>query len=64
MPTNHHTKIATFDKYIMSGGDQSLSNIEDLCSYGFILMGVEPHDENVFNDVVIGTIQKLTQNLT
>ncbi len=48
----------------MRGGDQSLSNIEDLCSYGFMLMGVEPHDENVFNDVVIGTIQKLTQNLT
>ena len=48
----------------MRGGDQSLSNIEDLCEYGFMLMCVEPHDENVFNDVVIGTIQKLTQNLT
>ena len=62
--TSNQIKIETFDKYIMRGGDQSLSNIEDLCSHGFLLMGVEPHDENVFNDVVIGTIQKLTQNLT
>ena len=51
--TSNQIKIETFDKYIMRGGDQSLSNIEDLCSYGFMLMGVEPHDENVFNDVVI-----------
>ena len=62
--SSNQIKIETFDKYIMRGGDQSLSNIEDLCSYGFILIGVEPDDENVFNDVVIGTIQKLTQNLT
>ena len=39
--SSNQIKIETFDKYIMRGGDQSLSNIEDLCSYGFILMGVE-----------------------
>ena len=33
MPTNHHTKIATFDKYIMSGGDQSLAQIEEICDF-------------------------------
>ena len=44
--------------------DQSLPNIEDLCEYGFMLLGVKPDDEDVFNDVVIGTIDKLTQNLT
>tara|TARA_A200000159_G_scaffold26608_1_gene23478 strand:- start:526 stop:690 length:165 start_codon:yes stop_codon:yes gene_type:complete len=53
-----------FDKYIMRGGDQSLPNIEDLCEYGFMMLGVKPDDEDVFNDVVIGTIDKLTQNLT
>ncbi len=64
MMNSNQIKIETFDKYIMRGGDQSLSNIEDLCEYGFMLLGAEPNDENVFNDVVIGTIQKLTQNLT
>ena len=61
---SHQLKIQTFDKYIMRGGDQSLPNIEDLCEYGFMLLGVKPDDEDVFNDVVIGTIDKLTQNLT
>ena len=54
MMNSNQIKIETFDKYIMRGGDQSLSNIEDLCEYGFMLLGAEPNDENVFNDVVTG----------
>ena len=55
-------KIETFDKYIMSGGDQSLKNIEDLCDYGFDLVGLG-YDPEVFNDVVIEVIRKLTGDL-
>tara|TARA_B100001057_G_scaffold190208_1_gene190984 strand:+ start:289 stop:480 length:192 start_codon:yes stop_codon:yes gene_type:complete len=62
MNTSNQIKIETFDKYIMRGGDQSLKNIEDLCDYGFDLcqLGYEPE---VFNDVVIEVIQKLTGDL-
>jgi len=61
---SNQIKIKTFDKYIMRGGDQSLSNIEDLCDYGFQMLGVRPDNSDVFNEIVIGTIIKLTQNLT
>ena len=47
MMNSNQIKIETFDKYIMRGGDQSLSNIEDLCEYGFMLLGAEPNDENL-----------------
>ena len=40
MNTSDQIKIQTFDKYIMRGGDQSLQNIEDLCDYGFDLVGL------------------------
>ena len=55
-------KIETFDKYVMSGGDQSLQNIEDLCDYGFDLMQLD-YDSDVFDDVVIDVIRKLTGDL-
>ena len=64
MMNSNQIKIKTFDKYIMRGGDQSLSNIEDLCDYGFQMLGVRPDNADVFNEIVIGTIIKLTQNLT
>jgi len=55
-------KVDVFDKYIMRGGDQSLQNIEDLCDYGFTVMqlGYEP---DIFDDVVIDVIRKLTKDL-
>tara|TARA_B100002019_G_scaffold226825_1_gene199900 strand:- start:669 stop:860 length:192 start_codon:yes stop_codon:yes gene_type:complete len=56
------TKIEVFDKYIMSGGSQSLQNIEDLCDYGFDLCGVG-HDSDLFQEVVIDVIRKLTKDL-
>jgi len=62
--TIHQLKIETFDNYIMRGGTQSLPNIEDLCEYGFMMLGVTPDDEEIFDEIVIGTINKLTQDLT
>jgi len=56
------TKIEVFDQYIMRGGDQSLKNIEDLCDYGFDLCGVG-HDSELFQEVVIDVIRKLTRDL-
>ena len=56
------TKIQVFDQYIMLGGDQSLQNIEDLCDYGFDLCGVG-HDSDLFQEVVIDVIRKLTRDL-
>ena len=55
-------KIETFDKYVMSGGDQSLQNIEDLCDYGFNLMQLQC-ESDAFDDVVIDVIRKLTGDL-
>ena len=52
-------KVQEFDKYIMQGGCQSLSNIEDLCQYGFVMCGLDGADTEAFNDVVIETIKKL-----
>ena len=46
----------------MKGGDQSLQNIEDLCEYGFDLCGVG-HDSDLFQEVVIDVIRKLTRDL-
>ena len=62
MNTSEQIKIETFDKYIMRGGDQSLQNIEDLCDYGFYLVGLG-YEPEVFNDVVIDVIRKLTGDL-
>ena len=55
-------KVKVFDKYIMRGGDQSLQNIEDLCNYGFDLMQLG-YESDVFDDVVIDVIRKLTGDL-
>ena len=52
-------KVQEFDKYIMQGGCQSLSNIEDLCEYGFVMCGLDETDTETFNDIVIETIKKL-----
>ena len=60
--TPEETKIKTFDKYVMSGGDQSLKNIEDLCDYGFDRYGVG-HESDLFQEVVIDVIRKLTRDL-
>ena len=60
--TPEQTKIQTFDKYVMSGGDQSLEKIEDLCDYGFDLCGVG-HESDLFQEVVIDVIRKLTRDL-
>ena len=62
MNTSDQIKIQTFDNYIMRGGDQSLQNIEDLCDYGFDLVGLG-YEPEVFNDVVIEVIRKLTGDL-
>ena len=62
MKKSDQIKIETFDKYVMRGGDQSLQNIEDLCDYGFNLVGLG-YEPEVFNDVVIEVIQKLTGDL-
>ena len=45
--TSNQLKIETFDKYIMRGGDQSLSNIEDLCDYGFYMLGIRPDNDDI-----------------
>ena len=55
-------KVKVFDNYIMRGGDQSLQNIEDLCDYGFDLMHLR-YESDVFDDVVIDVIRKLTGDL-
>tara|TARA_B100001093_G_scaffold244516_1_gene234145 strand:+ start:1019 stop:1204 length:186 start_codon:yes stop_codon:yes gene_type:complete len=55
-------KVKVFDNYIMRGGDQSLQNIEDLCNYGFDLMQLG-YESDVFDDVVIDVIRKLTGDL-
>ena len=62
MNTSDQTKIQTFDKYIMKGGDRSLQNIEDLCDYGFYTLGLDREPE-LFNEVVIDVIRKLTGDL-
>ena len=62
MRLSEQVKIKTFDKYVMRGGDQSLQNIEDLCDYGFNLVGLG-YEPEVFNDVVIEVIHKLTGDL-
>ena len=64
MNTSNQTKIQTFDNYIMRGGDRSLQNIEDLCDYGFYTLGLEhEHEPELFNEVVIDVIRKLTGDL-
>ena len=55
-------KVKVFDNYIMRGGDQSLQNIEDLCDYGFDMMQ-QPFESDLFDDVVIDVIRKLTGDL-
>ena len=55
-------KVKVFDNYIMRGGDQSLQNIEDLCDYGFDMMQLG-YESDVFDDVVIDVIRKLTGDL-
>ena len=62
MNTSDQTKIQTFDKYIMKGGDRTLQNIEDLCDYGFYTLGLDREPE-LFNEVVIDVIRKLTGDL-
>ena len=55
-------KIEVFDKYIMRGGDRSLQNIEDLCDYGFNMLQ-QSFDSELFDEVVIDVIRKLTKDL-
>ena len=55
-------KIDVFDRYIMRGGDQSLQNIEDLCDFGFNMLQ-QPFEPELFDDVVIDVIRKLTKDL-
>ena len=55
-------KVDVFDKYIMRGGDQSLKNIEDLTNYGFDILQ-QPFETELFDDVVIDVICKLTKDL-
>ena len=62
MNTSDQIKIQTFDSYIMKGGDRSLQNIEDLCDYGFYTLGLG-YEPEVFNEVVIDVIRKLTGDL-
>ena len=62
MRLSDQVKIKTFDKYIMRGGDQSLQNIEDLCVFGFNIWELG-YDPEIFNDVVIDVICKLTEKL-
>ena len=62
MNTSDQIKIQTFDKNVMRGGDQSLQNIEDLCDYGFYTLGLG-YEPEIFNDVVIEVIRKLTGDL-
>ena len=62
MSLSEQVKIKTFDKYIMRGGDQSLQNIEDLCDFGFNMLQ-QPFEPELFDDVVIDVIRKLTKDL-
>ena len=62
MNSSDQIKIQTFDNYVMRGGDRSLQNIEDLCDYGFYTLGLD-HDPELFNEVVIDVIRKLTGDL-
>ena len=62
MNTSDQIKIQTFDNYIMKGGDRSLQNIEDLCDYGFYTLGLG-YEPEIFNEVVIDVIRKLTGDL-
>ena len=55
-------KIDVFDRYIMRGGDQSLKNIEDLTNYGFDMLQ-QPFESELFDEVVIDVIRKLTKDL-
>ena len=62
MNSSDQTKIQTFDNYVMRGGDRTLQNIEDLCDYGFYTLGLDREPE-LFNEVVIDVIRKLTGDL-
>ena len=62
MNLSDQVKIKVFDNYIMRGGDQSLQNIEDLCVFGFNICELG-YDPEIFNDVVIDVICKLTEKL-
>ena len=55
-------KVDVFDRYVMRGGDQSLKNIEDLTNYGFDMLQ-QPFEPELFDEVVIDVISKLTKDL-
>ena len=55
-------KVDVFDRYEMTGGDQSLKNIEDLTNYGFDMLQ-QPFEPELFDEVVIDVIRKLTKDL-
>ena len=55
-------KVDVFDRYVMRGGDQSLKNIEDLTNYGFDMLQ-QPFERELFDEVVIDVIRKLTRDL-
>ena len=55
-------KVDVFDRYVMRGGDQSLKNIEDLTNYGFDMLQ-QPFESELFDEVVIDVIRKLTKDL-
>ena len=55
-------KVDVFDRYVMRGGDQSLKNIEDLTNYGFDMLQ-QPFEPELFDEVVIDVIRKLTKDL-
>ena len=55
-------KVDVFDRYVMRGGDQSLKNIEDLTNYGFDMLQ-QPFEPELFDEVVIDVIRKLTRDL-
>ena len=55
-------KVDVFDRYVMRGGDQSLKNIEDLTNYVFDMLQ-QPFESELFDEVVIDVIRKLTKDL-
>ena len=55
-------KVDVFDRYVMRGGDQSLKNTEDLTNYGFDMLQ-QPFEPELFDEVVIDVIRKLTRDL-
>ena len=55
-------KVDVFDRYVMRGGDHSLKNIEDLTNYGFDMLQ-QPFEPELFDEVVIDVIRKLTKDL-